>query len=321
MDYLLTIVEYLVLALFTVLLSVELSKCVDALDKKSNLSGAFIGGVMLAAVTSLPELFTSLTAVLVLDKPQLIQGNVLGSNIFNLTIFAIVIIFFTKRYQKAKIAKTQKTSLAFCILMFLCVIFALFNQIEVSLGITQVHMMSIAIIALYIISTFMMKEDDSADSDEDDVDMTLKQAIVRFVVFAVLLVIVSILLTQVTDKLSEELQLGATVAGAIFLGVATSLPELSSSISLAKLGNFNASVANIVGSCVFNFTILCFADVIYAGGGIYGYDYQALVFSIFGIVSCIMTILALKQKISVHLIRFLGIIIIMSYVASVILSM
>ena len=58
--------EYIVLAILVVFLSVRLSYYVDCLDKKTNLSGAFIGGVMLAAVTSLPELFTSLTAVLAL---------------------------------------------------------------------------------------------------------------------------------------------------------------------------------------------------------------------------------------------------------------
>ena len=77
---------YVILAVLVVLCSTKLSAYVDALDKKTNLSGAFLGGVLLAAVTSLPELFTSLTAVLSLDEPQLVQGNVLGSNIFNLCI-------------------------------------------------------------------------------------------------------------------------------------------------------------------------------------------------------------------------------------------
>ena len=50
--------EYIVLAALVVFLSVRLSYYVDCLDKKTSLSGAFIGGVMLAAVTSLPELFS-----------------------------------------------------------------------------------------------------------------------------------------------------------------------------------------------------------------------------------------------------------------------
>ena len=51
-------IQYLILVVLVVLLSIFLSKYVDALDKKTNLSGAFIGGVLLAAVTSLPEFIT-----------------------------------------------------------------------------------------------------------------------------------------------------------------------------------------------------------------------------------------------------------------------
>ena len=50
---------YVVLLVAVVYLSMKLGDFVDLLDKKTNISGAFIGEVMLAAVTSLPELFTS----------------------------------------------------------------------------------------------------------------------------------------------------------------------------------------------------------------------------------------------------------------------
>ena len=63
--------------------SMKCADYVDLLDKKTNLSGAFIGGVILAAITSLPELITSISAVTVVNKPELIIGNVLGSNVFN----------------------------------------------------------------------------------------------------------------------------------------------------------------------------------------------------------------------------------------------
>ena len=45
---------FLVLAVAVVFLSIKLSKYVDMLDKTTKVSGAFIGGVLLAAVTSLP---------------------------------------------------------------------------------------------------------------------------------------------------------------------------------------------------------------------------------------------------------------------------
>ena len=80
---------YLILAIAVVGLAIRLSYYVDVMDRKTNLSGAFIGGVLLAAVTSLPELFTALTAVLALNKPQLVAGDILGSNIFNLCVNTI----------------------------------------------------------------------------------------------------------------------------------------------------------------------------------------------------------------------------------------
>ena len=76
-------VIYILLALGVIVFSVKLSFYVDELDKKTNVSGAFLGGVMLAAVTSLPELFTSIASTIFLDDVNLVYGNILGSNIFN----------------------------------------------------------------------------------------------------------------------------------------------------------------------------------------------------------------------------------------------
>ena len=51
---------YVVLAGSIIFLSIKLGNYVDMLDKKTKISGAFIGGILLAAITSLPELFTSI---------------------------------------------------------------------------------------------------------------------------------------------------------------------------------------------------------------------------------------------------------------------
>lgn len=71
----------------------------------------------------------------------------------------------------------------------------------------------------------------------------------------------SICMTYLTDIVSDKLNLGKTFAGALFLGVATSLPELISSMTLCSRGNFDAAAGNIIGSNIFNFTILFVADV------------------------------------------------------------
>ena len=98
---------YVVLAIAVVIVSDKAGKYVDLLDKKTSLSGAFIGGVMLSAVTSLPELFTSISATLFLDKPELCMGNILGSDLFNLQILAVLMIVYFKSFAKASVAKSH----------------------------------------------------------------------------------------------------------------------------------------------------------------------------------------------------------------------
>ena len=198
---------YVILAVLVVLCSTKLSAYVDALDKKTNLSGAFLGGVLLAAVTSLPELFTSLTAVLSLDEPQLVQGNVLGSNIFNLCIPAVLVLSFNKRYRQSRIAQSHYNTLYFGLAMYVCCALAIVSPFSVSLGFTQVNLMTPVIIVLYVIGIRLMKNDDSVEQEEEsDLDLSIRQIMVRFVLFSLALVAVSIALTQVTDQIADALQ-------------------------------------------------------------------------------------------------------------------
>lgn len=313
--------EYLVLAILVVVLSVRLSYYVDCLDKKTNLSGAFIGGVMLAAVTSLPELFTSLTSVVILDQPDFVQGNVLGSNLFNLCVIGGIMLFVSRQYQRANLSKSHKKTVWFGLVMYLLAGLAMIHPIEIGAGFFRVNMMSILIVIVYVISVKFMEKDTSATYEEEVyIGLSVKQIAIRFLLYSVGLVVVSIFLTQVSDALAEKLQLGATVAGAIFLGIATSLPELSASINLIRIGNFDASFGNIVGSNLFNFIILCFADILFVKGSIYDNQEQAMNLLCFGVISMFMTLglMYFKRKRSVVLLC--SILILASYVCSIVLS-
>lgn len=314
--------SYIVLAILVVFLSVKLSFYVDELDKKTNLSGAFIGGVMLAAVTSLPELFTSLTAILSLNKPELVQGNVLGSNIFNSCVIGILVLGSIVGYQRSKISKTHKHTLMYNLIIYVLVFFAMLKPFELSFGFFNINMMMIPILIVYAFNVMTLKQDEQNEHEEDEkTNLSVYQILIRFVLYSVALVSVSILLTNVTDVIAEKLQLGTTVAGAIFLGVATSLPELSASISLVRMGNYNASFGNIVGSNLFNFTILCFGDFFYSKGGIFMITQEVMNLLIFGILSSILVWALLTFKKKKFIVGISSFLILVSYVASIVMSM
>ena len=275
---------YAVLAVCVVFFSIKLANYVDLIDKKTDLSGAFIGGVILAAVTSLPELFTSISAVLFVKQPDLVMGNILGSNLFNMCIFGGAALIAAKSLCRSTIGSSHfKTTVITFIMFSIMLLPVVFKKDYTVVGIS---VYSIILLVLYACSIKFMAGDSAESEGEDNSDLTLKQIIIRFVIMAVLLVVASIFITIAADHLSEEFNLGKTVGGALFLGVATSLPELTSSIALIRKGNFNACAGNVMGSGVFNFCIISVADILYRGGSVYiSKDKSSSYLNIFGLVA------------------------------------
>jgi cation:H+ antiporter len=97
--------------------------------------------------------------------------------------------------------------------------------------------------------------------------------------------------------------MGSSFAGAIFLGVATSLPELTAVMTLMKLRNYEAALGNIVGSNVFNMTIISVVDIINVDNDIFSelVDDAAVrenisLLLILGLINSIILMLAFIRK-------------------------
>lgn len=274
-----------------VFFSMKCAEYVDLLDKKTNLSGAFIGGVILAAITSLPELITSISAVTVVNKPELIIGNVLGSNVFNLVIFGATTALSVKAFANAKVGKSHLATIICTIVADLLMLGTfIIGANNTRIPYIQINAASLIILVIYFISLKFLANDDNENDEEDNSSLTLKQIITRFIIMAVGLVAMSFAVTYFTDIIDEKLKLGASFAGALFLGVVTSLPELSSSITLVRKRNFNAMIGNVVGSNMFNFTIFSVADFIAGKTPIYSLnpDKATLNMLYFGIISTVL---------------------------------
>lgn len=267
---------YVVAAVAVVLLSIKASEYVDLLDKKTKLSGAFIGGVMLSAVTSLPELFTSLSSTVFLDKPGLSMGNILGSDLFNVTALCVVILVGIKGFSGTSIARSHSL-----VNLSVCMVYAvlLLNKLGVlDVQLFHINIITLIIIVLYIWGVKNMSSDDSgaesAEAEENGkgAELSVKSIVIRFIAVSICIVVFSILITYITDAISVKLHLGAGLAGALFLGIATSLPELSSTIALFRIKNYNIAIGNIIGSNIFNFIIIALSDLVYLKGGVYDYS-------------------------------------------------
>ena len=286
--------EYVVVAALVVYLSIKASEYIDMLDKTTDLSGAFLGGVLLSAVTSLPELFTSISATVLLNKPSLCIGNILGSNLFNVAILALLGIVAIRGFRRAAVAKGNIAVTCFVLLIYGTLILNMFNILDFEIA--TLNVVTFVIVALYLFGVRYLAGDkgEKCDCEDKTIRLTTKRIAARFAAVSVGIISLSILMTY---DIAVEYNIGMGLAGAIFLGVATSLPEVSSTIALFRMKNYNVAVGNIIGSNLFNFVVLCIADLLCFRGNVYDYsDPKVENLLVFGCVATLAMLPALRSK-------------------------
>ena len=298
------IFAYICLSVAIVVLSLKLSDYIDLLDKKTNISGAFLGGVLLAAVTSLPEMFTSISAVMFLNETGMVIGNILGSNLFDVLILGVCILLFYRAYKNSSLFAESHLSVSVGLAgMYLCMLLALVLGESHQLKIGSFNLCFLAIAVFYCFTIYKMPKNDEEEDGNIAVlkgmELSLKQIIVRFVICAILLVLASVLITYVTDDLAKMFNLSASTAGVLFLAIATSRPEVVSTIALCKKGNFDAGFGNILGSCLFNVFVLFLAELLsFKASILVPRDFASLKLVVLNMITLSLSsvIIALKMK-------------------------
>lgn len=260
---------YAAAAVVVVILAVNASRYANMLDRNSKLPGAFIGAVILAAITSMPEFFTSLSSVTLFDMRDFPVGNVLGSNIFNLSVMSVMMLFYMKKFRKAKLSRVYSR-----IAIIVIVMYALAGIGFIAgdrLSVAHFGIVSVLIAILYIAGAKYAAMADDITADESALKyaasvnkkLSNRQVLGRLIATAGFLVIASGAVTYAAGNLTVEWGLSNGFAGAIFLGIATSIPEVTSVITLFRVKNFDIAVGGIIGSSMFNFLILAVTDAVY----------------------------------------------------------
>lgn len=291
------LLEYAVVATIVVMAAIKASHYIDLIDRTTKLSGAFLGGVLLSAITSLPEFFTSLSATIFLDKPALCIGNILGSDLFNIAMLSVLILLAMRSFRSAEIGRGNIVVSLYMILIYGVMMLDYFGILDIEFA--TLNIITFIFVGIYALAVRHLAGEScegGACEDEEPVTLTLRQIVLRFVASAVIIVVMSVILTYITDDIATQYNLGVGLAGAIFLGVATSLPEVASTIALVRMRNYDIAVGNIVGSNLFNFLVLCTADL-FSRGDVYDYsDFNVVKLLFFGAVATLFTVPMLKCK-------------------------
>ena len=282
------LVLFLFLAGLTIYLSFKLSYYADILNKTSNISGVFIGGILLAGLTSLPEFVTCLSSIF-LNNPYLAIGDILGSNFFNISNMCLFDILFIKTmfYNYTK----NKYYIIYLLLIINYFIMYLFMGGIFNLELFNIGIPSFIIIISYIIYLKKAQEKDS----KKEIIKTKEHVLLKFLIVGILMVIVSIFLTLIVNLIADKNpNVASSFIGAILLGITTSMPEVITFIALIKMKSFDLALSDIIGSNLFNLLILAIGDIFLKNKEIYYFvDKESMFLLVFGFI---LTILSFYQN-------------------------
>jgi len=278
------VLGFLVTAGIVVLAGIRLSIYGDALGDRTGLGSGLIGLVFLAGVTSLPELVVSLTSVIQCSElsqgADLATGNMLGSNVFNLLILALLALLFPRKFNPQKLTSPHTDTTLYGLAML--TIFAVAFWAASKTGTVPGLECGWIVLALPITYAFILMREHRQLQEEEEDHLPSEQALAHLPAarfysalggLCALIIGGGIVLSILGSRMALPPEQGgfgmeASLIGTIFLAISTSLPELVISFASVRMGFLDMAVGNVLGSNMFNLLIIFVADIAMRGGNL-----------------------------------------------------
>ena len=264
----LSILLFLAFAAGIVFTAIKMVKYSEVIMGKTKFGGAFIGGALIAAFASMPELITEIVQGLE-GNPGVGTADDIGANAFSAFAMAVAIIvlvshpFIFKMGKFSKISLLTNSALGFALAIFM------FVNKDINMGISGKFVIGIIPIImltsyiLFLVMQWKFSTDEEEVDPETIKDISVKKGVTLFIVFGVLVVILAVLINLSVSSMQAGYGIKAESAGGLFLSMTTSLPEIVAFVALLKSGQKSAAVAALVGSQMFNLGITVFGDMAY----------------------------------------------------------
>lgn len=269
---LLTLAQFAACAVLILASGVRLSRYGDIIAEKTGLGGTWIGLILMATVTSLPELVTGASSVLLFEVADIATGDVIGSCMFNLLILAMLDVRHPIPLS-ARVHQGHVLSAGFGTVQLGLLGIALASgggPVVGWIGLSSVAFILVYALAVRAIFVFERRRvTEVAEELTGEIRyqaITLKRAVLQYAGAATVLVLAAALLPGVAERLAVATGLGQTFVGTLFVATATSLPEVVVSAAAIRIGAVDMAAANLFGSNLFNVAVLGIDDILYRRG-------------------------------------------------------
>lgn len=211
-----------------------------------------IGLTVVGFATSMPELFTSLTAAFA-GSPGIAIGNVVGSNTAN--VLLILGLAALTRPLTTSRDSFVRGAIAVILVSLICVAIARYGSLDRPVGLVL-----LLLLAAYVIYTLRTVRPETGGVQSAAAPVSKADAGYTSLPVAIPIVAIGLVLTLLGAKLAVDSAIAIAIAqeideaivGLTVVAVGTSLPELAASVMAAVRRNADIAIGNVIGSNIFN---------------------------------------------------------------------
>lgn len=252
----------------------RLSRYGDIIAEKSGMSRGWAGLILLATVTSLPELVTGVSSVTVANVPDIAVGEIMGSCVFNLLIIMLLDFLYREEsvYTRARQGNVLSAAYGIALIGFIGFNLFLYHE-DAAPSLGYVGLYTPVILLLYLLamrSLYRYERAQVRDYVEDRVDlhpdMTLKHAVQGYATSSIVVVAAGVWLPFIVKDLATAMAWEQSFVGTLFVAAVTSAPEVVVTLAALRLGAIDLAIGNLFGSNLFNTAILAVEDLAYLPG-------------------------------------------------------
>jgi cation:H+ antiporter len=316
-------ITFILTAAVIVFAANQLAKYGDVIALRTRMGRMFIGVLLLAGATSLPEVLTSISS-LNQSTPNLAAGNLLGSNSFNMVLLAIIDILNRDQRILRKAAMKHALTGSLAVFMIALVVLLIMADIKISLG--WVGLDSLILISTYILAVWLIQQNSSSLDKSIEFDEISKNipgiftGVVGFLLASIELFIATPIMVRSANQIAEVTGLGTSFIGTTLVALVTSLPELVTTMAAIKIGANDMAIGNLFGSNMFNMFAIGLTDIFYTQGRFLAViDPSFLLIGMFGLIMTAMALIGNIAKLEKRIlfIEIDAFALIMLYIASI----
>jgi cation:H+ antiporter len=263
----------------------KLTHYADAISNATGIGHATIGILLLAGVTSLPEIGVTATSAIA-GNADLAVNNLFGSIALQVALLAIVDLFIGRNALTAVVP--EPTVLLEGSLNVILIGFAAAAMVVGDVA----FLWAWGCLGLYVCAVAMLSnaggkqpwlaarggrvdrgliEKSAANHKKQAVGGdALQRLFLKTAGVAAIILVAGYLLAQTGDAIAQQTGLGASFVGFVLVAFATSLPELSTALSAARRGLYTMAISDILGTNMINVAMILLVDLLDSGEPVLG---------------------------------------------------